>query len=108
MKVKTGDTETISILDLAVFVEPFKDVFQEFFRLCKIAVAIPVSTAACERSFSCLKLTKTHLRCSMTEDRLSDLGMLIIECRRAKSLNLNEFVDFFARNHKNRRIQLLL
>lgn len=91
----------------SVFVEPFKDVFQEFFRLCKIAVAIPVSTAACKRSFSCLKLIKTHLRCSMAEYRLNDLGILSIECRRAKSVNLEEIVDIFARNHKNSRIQLL-
>ncbi|KPP64590.1 hypothetical protein Z043_117045, partial [Scleropages formosus] len=44
---------------------------------------------------------------SMGEDRLNDLGILSIECRRAKLLNLDEFVDIFARNHKNRRIQML-
>ncbi|KPP56322.1 hypothetical protein Z043_126081, partial [Scleropages formosus] len=33
-----------------------------------LPVAIPVSTAACEHRFSCLKLIKTHLRSSTAED----------------------------------------
>lgn len=84
-----------------------KKFFFELYRLCKIAVAIPVSTAACERSFSTLKLVKTYLRSTMNDDRLSNLGVLSIESRRAKALNLDLFVDQFARNHQNRRIQLL-
>lgn len=106
-KVKQGMRRPSTIVDLAAFIEPYQEVFDVFFRLCNIALAIPVSTAACERSFSCLKLVKTHLRTTMEEDRLSDLGVLSIEHRRAASLNLDEFVDRFARNHHNRRIQLL-
>lgn len=54
-----------------------------------------------------MKLIKTHLRSTMAEDMLSDLGILRSERRRAKLLNLDAFVDIFAKNHKNRRIQLL-
>ncbi len=39
--------------------------------------------------------------------RLSNLGVLSIESRRAKVLNLDEFDDLFAKKHKNRRIQLM-
>ncbi|KAK0153219.1 Zinc finger MYM-type protein 1 [Merluccius polli] len=83
-----------------------QEVFFELFRLCKIAVTLPVSSASCERSFSTLKLIKTFLRSTTTDMRLSDLGVLSIESRRAKALDLDVFVDRFARQH-NRRILLL-
>lgn len=82
------------------------EVFHELFRLCKIAVALPVTTASCERSFSALKLIKNHLRTTMADDRLSHIGVLSIESRRAKALNLDDFIKVFANKHKNRRINL--
>ncbi|XP_040890423.1 zinc finger MYM-type protein 1-like isoform X2 [Toxotes jaculatrix] len=106
-KIQAGMQRPSSTVQLVQFIEPYKEVFFELYRLCKIAVAIPVSTAACERSFSTLKLVKTYLRSTMNDDRLSNLGVLSIESRRAKALSLDSFVDRFARNHQNRRIQLL-
>ena len=77
------------------------------FKLCKIALALlAVSSASCERSFSVLKLIKTALRSTMTDERLSNLGVLSVESRRAKAINLDEFVDVFAKKHSNRRIKL--
>lgn len=86
------------------FLEPCCEVFHELFRLYKIAVTIPVSTASCERSFSALKLIKTYLRSTMGDSGLSNLGVLSVEARRTKSLNLDDFVNRFA--YSNRRIQL--
>lgn len=60
-KVQAGKQKPACIVDLTLLIEPYKEVVQELFRLCKIAVAIPVSTAACERSFSALKLVKSYL-----------------------------------------------
>ncbi|ROL52542.1 Zinc finger MYM-type protein 1 [Anabarilius grahami] len=104
-KFQTG-IELSSLLEFTIFLEPFKEVFYQLFRLCCIAVALPVSSASCERSFSALKLIKTHLRTTMTDDRLSNLGVLSIEVRRAKCLDLDDFVRRFASHHRNRRIQL--
>lgn len=95
-----------NILDLTVFLEPYQKVFVELFRLCKIALALPVTSAACERSFSALKLIKTHLRTTMLDNRLSHLGLLSIESRRARALNMDDFIKVFASKHKNRRIAL--
>uniref|UniRef100_A0A8D3DVJ6 HAT C-terminal dimerisation domain-containing protein n=1 Tax=Scophthalmus maximus TaxID=52904 RepID=A0A8D3DVJ6_SCOMX len=78
-KVKSGIQKPSSIVELTKIIEPFKEVFHELFRLCKIAIAILVSTASCERSFSTLKLIKTHLRSTMDDDRLSSLGILSVE-----------------------------
>uniref|UniRef100_A0A3B3RLL1 TTF-type domain-containing protein n=1 Tax=Paramormyrops kingsleyae TaxID=1676925 RepID=A0A3B3RLL1_9TELE len=66
------------------------------FKLCKIALALPVNTASCECSFSVI----------MTDERLSNLGVLSVESRRARAINLDDFVDLFAKKHSNRRIKL--
>lgn len=47
-----------SLIELTVFLGPYREVFHQMFKLCKIALALPVSTASCERSFSVLKLIK--------------------------------------------------
>uniref|UniRef100_A0A8C2HAB0 Uncharacterized protein n=1 Tax=Cyprinus carpio TaxID=7962 RepID=A0A8C2HAB0_CYPCA len=96
-KQQSGMPNLSGTVDLAVFLEPHKDVFHELFHLCKTAIALPVSSAACECSFSALKLIKTHLRTTMTDDRLSNLGVLSIEARRAKVLT-NTDLDRFVNN----------
>uniref|UniRef100_A0A669BDB9 TTF-type domain-containing protein n=1 Tax=Oreochromis niloticus TaxID=8128 RepID=A0A669BDB9_ORENI len=58
--------------------ESYNDVFFELFRLCKIAVVLPVSSASCERTFSALRIIKNYLRSTMTEERLSNLSILSI------------------------------
>ncbi len=106
-KIQSGEVKKpCSTVELVCFIEPYREVFFELFRLCKIAVTLPVSSASCERSFSTLKLIKTFLRSTTTDERLSDLGVLSIESRRAKALDLDVFVDRFSRQH-NRRILLL-
>ena len=103
---KCGKALPKTLLMLTAFLEPYKDVFEELFRLCKIGVTIPVSSAACERSFSTLKLIKTYLRNTMTDKRLSDLGVLHIEKELTDALDLDYFIDVFADQHKNLKINL--
>ena len=79
-------------VELVCFIEPYREVFF-LFLLCKIAVTLPASSASCKSSFSTLKLIKTFLRSTTTDMRLSDLGVLNIESRRAKALDLDVFVD---------------
>nr|XP_023674869.1 zinc finger MYM-type protein 1-like [Paramormyrops kingsleyae] len=50
----------IPIIDMLLS-EPYSEVFHQMFKLCKIALALPVNTASCECSFSVLKLIKTSL-----------------------------------------------
>lgn len=71
-KLKSVIQMPSSIVDLTTNIELFK--FHEFFRLCKIAIAMPLSTAASECSFSTLKVVKTYLRSSRDDKRLSNLG----------------------------------
>ena len=96
-----------TLMEFVQFMDPYQDVFYELFRLCKIAVILPVSSASCERSFSTLRIIKSYLRSTMTEKRLSSLAVLSIESKRTKAIDLNKFVRRFAEQHGNRRIQLL-
>lgn len=105
---KKGEKESpTTVMEFTQFLDPYQEVFYELFRLCKIAVVLPVTSASCERSFSSLRLIKTYLRSTMTEKRLSSLAVLSIEWKRTKALDLDKFVKRFAEQHGNRRLQLL-
>src|SRR6218665_390133 len=51
--------------------------------------SVTVVFSSDEWSFSNLKLIKTHLRCCVTQERLSDLGLLSIERERFKDIDRN-------------------
>lgn len=59
-KAQCGN-ELSSVLEFTTFIEPYKDVFYQLFILCCIAIALSVSSACCEHSFSVLKLIKDNL-----------------------------------------------
>ena len=73
----------------------------------QIALTIAVSTAHCERSFSALKHIKSYLRSMMTQQRLVDLAILSIEKELSQSLSLDNVVNKFASQEKNRTIMLV-
>ena len=98
--------EVSTSLELAAMLEPYKDAFIDLYKLVCIAVTLPVTSAACERSFSCLKLLKTYLRNSSGNNRTSNLAVISINSRRAKQLNIDDVINTFAANHQNRRIVL--
>jgi len=89
------------MLELARFLEPYKLAFQELYRLVCTALTLPVSSASCERSFSAMKLIKSHLRSIMCDSRLSNIAVLSIESSRAELLSLDAFVDEFDARHHN-------
>lgn len=93
-------------LEFSNMLKPYCDAFTDVYQMLCISVTMPVSSASCERSFSCLKLIKTYLRNSSGHARTSDLGVISINSKRAKSLIMDSVIDAFARNHNNRRIIL--
>nr|XP_022905660.1 zinc finger MYM-type protein 1-like [Onthophagus taurus] len=62
----------------------------------RILLTLPVSVASGERSFSRLKLIKTYLRLTMTEERLVGLATISIEQELAYNLDLCELISLFA------------
>ena len=100
------DKELSSINDVLLDIAPMKEAFPELVKLLQIALTVVVSTTECERSFSCLKCTKTFLHSSMSEQRLDDLAILSIEKELVRNLSLDEVVNTFAAQNKNSRILL--
>lgn len=96
-----------SIIDFANLMLPYRDAFFEMYKLICISLTLSVSSAGCERSFSCLKLQKNYLRSTSGEERTSDLGVLAINSGRTASLDLDEIVNRFAHSHGNRRLTLI-
>ena len=72
------------------------------YRLC---LTLPVTTASAERSFSKLKLTKTSLRSTIGESRLSALLLLSIERDITDEVDFNSVINAFA-SLKQRRTPL--
>jgi len=96
-----------SLVTFVSFIGRYGDAFHELHRLGKIAVALPVSTASCERSFSALRHIKTWVRNSMSNGRLSNVAVLAIERERTMSMSNDKVIDAFAAAHQNRRIALI-
>uniref|UniRef100_H3ACY8 HAT C-terminal dimerisation domain-containing protein n=1 Tax=Latimeria chalumnae TaxID=7897 RepID=H3ACY8_LATCH len=62
----------------------------------RICLALPVTVASCEWSFSKLKLVKNYLRSSIGQQRLSNLAILSIEHTLTSSINFDAVIDEFA------------
>ena len=100
------DSKGDKLLAFAKFVSKYDESFYELNQLIGIAVALPVTSVEAEWSFSSLKLTKTHLRTTMLDDRLSHIAMLSVHSQRANALDLDFVVDNFANKYPNCRIML--
>jgi len=96
-----------SLVSFVTYTARYGEALHEVHRLGRIAVCLPVSTAACERSFSALRQIKTYVRNSMSDSKLCNVSLLAIERERLHSLSVDAVVDAFAVAHKNRRITLL-
>ena len=86
---------------------PLKEAFSECVRLWEIVLTMGVSTASCERAFSCLKRLKTYLRASMTQDRLNDMAVLAIESDLAKNLDIDKAVKTFIEVDFRRKLKFM-
>ena len=99
-------SEGDKLVAFAKFVSEYAEAFYELNRLIGIAVTLPVTSVEAERSFSCLKLIKTHLRTTMLDDRLSDIAVLSVHSQQANALDLDLVIDKFANTYPNCRITL--
>ncbi len=79
-----------------------KEDFPNIFTLLVIACTLPVTTCENERSNSQLKLLKTYLRSTMTEERLSSLALIKIHRDMVKDLDFDKLVVDFANKHPRR------
>jgi hypothetical protein len=100
------DAETM--LDVLRALKPLRAAFPRVIKLYRLALTLPVSTASCERSFSCIKRVKTYTRTTMTAGRLTGLALMSIENELTKTDTfINEVLEKFKNQGGiNRRIAI--
>ena len=79
-----------------------EDAYPNIFVLLSIACTLPVTTCETERSNSQLKLLKTYLRSTMSEERLSSLAIIKIHRRMVDGFDYDKLVLKFAHKHPRR------
>jgi len=71
----------------------------------RILLTIPVTVAFAERSFSKLKLLKSYLRCTMTQERLNGLATIALANDILEMIKYEDIIkDFISKN--TRRMML--
>ena len=70
----------------------------------RVLLTLPVSVASGERSFSKLKLIKSYLRSTMSQERLVGLATISIESELANSIDIRRSVSEFAKQ-KARKVK---
>jgi hypothetical protein len=71
----------------------------------RVLLTIPVTVASAERSFSKLKLLKSYLRSTMTQERLNDLAMIALESDILEKIDYKSIIeDFISRNPTRMRL----
>jgi len=87
-----------------IFVENnYREVFPMVFRLARLYLSIPVSSATPERTFSCLKRLLNWQRNAMGHERLSSLAMINIEKSELANVNIESVIDKFAEKDRKKK-----
>jgi len=77
-----------------LFCECENTIFPCIYKLLKILITLPVTTATSERSFSTLKRLKTYLRNTTGQSRLN--GLALMNIHRDIPLSINQIIDEFS------------
>ena len=61
----------------------------------RVLLTIPMTVASAERSFSKLKLLKSYMRTTMTQERLNDLTTIALEGDMLEKINYEDMIEHF-------------
>lgn len=75
-----------------IYSEDMLDLYSNLSIALHLLLTLPVTVASGERSFSALKLIKSYLRSSMSQERLRGLALISIERNIRRSLNMEDLV----------------
>ena len=79
-----------------------RDLMSEVITLVKLILVMPATNATSERSFSALRLVKTYLRSTMTQNRLNHLMVLTVHEERTDNLDLLDVANVFISGSEHR------
>jgi hypothetical protein len=72
----------------------------------RILMTIRVTVASAERSFSKLKLLKSYMRSTMSQERLNGLALIAIENPLLEDIQYEDLIDEFASKNARRMTHL--
>ncbi|XP_058778632.1 uncharacterized protein LOC131652705 [Vicia villosa] len=98
--IKVENDTPIDILNYIKRLDSFPNAYIAY----RIMLTIPITVASAERSFSKLKLIKSYLRSTMSQQRLSGLALLSIEKEILNEIDYNNLINDFA-SQKARKIK---
>ncbi|XP_039043648.1 zinc finger MYM-type protein 1-like [Hibiscus syriacus] len=97
----TLPTELLSATEILKFVNS-ADCYLNASIAYRILLIVPLTVASAERSFSKLKLIKTYLRSSMSQERLNGLATLAIEKEMIGNIDVDVIINDFASQNARR------
>ena len=97
--MQIDENTPINVLNYLKRLDSFPNVYIAY----RILLAITVTVASTERSFSKFKLIKSYLRSTMSQEKLSGLAVLSVEKEMLKALKYKNLISNFA-SQKARKI----
>ena len=92
--------KTIEVLEYLKHIDSFPNAYIAY----RILFTIPVFVASTERNFWKLKLTKSYLKSTMSQERLSELATISIEQGILENMDFKKLICNFA-SKKARKIK---
>ena len=99
-------SKSMSLLELITLIydKDLTEIYPNFWTALRIALTPPVTVAQAERSFSKLKLIKTYLRSTMSQERLTGLAVISINHSIGEQISYNDIIEDFA-SRKARKVK---
>ena len=79
------------------------DAYPNIYRLLLIGCTLPLTSAEAERSFSLIRRIKTYARCTMSEERLSDLAVIALHYK--ETVSADYICHLLCQSHPRRLFQ---
>ena len=97
--IRLNGHNNITLVELKKVIEA--EVYPNLYKLLKVALTLPVSSASCERSLSAMKRIKNWLRNSMSQEKFTNLSIIHIERQFSNNLCIEDVLNDFAKcNHR--------
>ena len=91
--------ETKRAIEVLDYLKMMDSCFLNVWIVYRILLTIPVTVASAERSFSKLKLIKSYIRSTMSQERLNGLAILSIEKHMLEQIDFNSLIiNFLSKN----------
>jgi hypothetical protein len=101
-------TKVSTACDILNKCEIGKEMFQEYHKLIKLYLTIPVTTATAECTFSTLNRLKNSIHASMTQPRLNHCLILHIYKEKLDDIDPNQIMYKFISTNERRQAFLVL